>query len=234
MYIPLQRIKDELQTTGKYWIDFTGDSLTSCEWVHPNWREIVIYVLHLEMTALLNEDWKTPEWGIKGFNFAYDGSTTKDILEKINDITLLKPQLVIGLMGGNDPMFNISVNESVENIEEISKSVLASGAELVWCNSLPSAKDSGKNTEYEPYAKAFMEMPEKEGFYKIDSFSLYSKFPTEKFFTFIDEGKQDLEHPNQLGNAYVAKIVLKEVFGIEFDPVKYISDTLEVKKYPEY
>jgi len=234
MLISLQRIKDSLQTSGKYWIVFTGDSLTSSEWVHPNWRDIVIYVLHLEMTTLLSEDWKTPEWGIKGFNFAYDGSTTKDVLEKMNDITLLKPQLVIGLMGGNDPMFNIGVEESIKNIEGISESVIASGAELVWCNSLPAAKNSSKNSEYEPYANAFMHMPEKEGLYKIDTFNLYDEFPTEKFFTFIDDGKPDLEHPNQLGNAYVAKIVLKEVFGIEFDPEKYIKETLNVVKYPEY
>lgn len=131
-------------------------------------------------------------------------------------------------------MFNVGVDESIENIEKISKSVIASGAELVWCNSLPAAKNSNKNADYEPYAEAFMNMPEKKGFYKVDTFSLYNELPTEKFFTFTDDGKPDLEHPNQLGNAYVAKIVLKEVFGIEFDPEKFMKETLEVQKYPGY
>ncbi|NMB56729.1 hypothetical protein GYA19_02210 [Candidatus Beckwithbacteria bacterium] len=43
--ILVQDIKQTLLKTSKYWIVFTGDSITSCEWVHPNWRDIVIYVL---------------------------------------------------------------------------------------------------------------------------------------------------------------------------------------------
>ena len=43
--VTLQEISDSIKSNGKYWIAFTGDSITSCEWVHPNWREIVEYVL---------------------------------------------------------------------------------------------------------------------------------------------------------------------------------------------
>jgi len=118
--IALQEISETIKSKGRYWIAFTGDSITSCEWVHPNWREIVEYVLQNELTDYLKNDWKTGEWGIKGFNFAYDGATT------------------------------------------------------------------------------------------------------------------NLQHPNQLGNAYIAKVILKEVFGIEFDPELYWKDTLEGEKYPKY
>lgn len=241
--IQLNNIKTTLKDKGRYWIVFTGDSITSCEWVHPNWRDIVIYILQNELIDLLKGDWKTPEWGVKGFNFAYDGATTKDILEKIDDILLVKPQLVIGLMGGNDPVLGVSVGESVNNIKEISKFITSAGSKLVWCSSTPAGKHSKKNSEYEPYAKAFMKIPDKENFYKVDMFSLYQNFPTEKFFTFVSEenptegikeGEPDLQHPNQLGNAYIAKVVLKEVFGITFNPEKYIKETLEGKKYPDY
>lgn len=185
--IQLENINTVLKDNGRYWIVFTGDSITSCEWVHPNWRDIVIYVLQDELTRLLKSDWKTPEWGIKGFNFAYDGATTKNILEKIDDILLVKPQLVIGLMGGNDPVLGVSVDESVENIKKISELVTSAGSKLVWCNSTPAGKGSKKNPEYEPYAKAFMQIPEKENFYKINMFYLYQKFPIDKFFTFVFE-----------------------------------------------
>ena len=241
--IELNQIKDSLIINSKYWIVLTGDSITSCEWVHPNWRDIVVYVLQSELTDLLDGDWKTAEWGIKGFNFAYDGSTTKDIVLHIDDILLLKPQLVIGLMGGNDAPLGVSVEESVENIGKIYNRVKNYGSKLVWSNSTPAGEGSTKNKEYMPYAKAFMEMPEMEGFYKVDMYNIYQKFPTEKFFTFLSEenevegikdGELDLQHPNQLGNAYIAKVILKEGFGIEFDPEKYISDTLAGKKYPEY
>jgi len=41
----MEKIKEALEKNGKYWIAFVGDSITSTEWVHPNWREIVEYVL---------------------------------------------------------------------------------------------------------------------------------------------------------------------------------------------
>ncbi|MEA3449779.1 MAG: hypothetical protein U9Q85_02265 [Patescibacteria group bacterium] len=65
-----------------------------------------------------------------------------------------------------------------------------------------------------------------------------------KIFTFVSEngnadagiepGAIDFGHPNQLGNAYIAKIILKEIFDIDFDPELYIKETLEGKKYPSY
>jgi len=50
----------------------------------------------------------------------------------------------------------------------------------------------------------------------------------------LEGGESDLEHPNQLGNAYIAKIILKEVFDIDFDADKYIRETFEGLKYPGY
>ncbi len=238
--IKLNQIKDKLSNKGKYWIAFTGDSITSTEWVHPNWREIIQYVLQEEMTSLLHGDWKTSEWGIKGFNFGYDGSTTKDILNKVDSIKIINPDLVIGLMGGNDAPLGVSVSESVENISKIVEKL---NTEVVWCNSTPAGFGSNKNAEYKPYAKAFMEMNQMKNLQKINMFEVYQKYPTEQFFTFVSEenivegvkeGETDLIHPNQLGNAYIAKIILNEVFDIEFDPQGYWQSTLQGEKYPKY
>jgi lysophospholipase L1-like esterase len=238
--ITLQKISDLIKSKGKYWIAFTGDSITSCEWVHPNWREIVEYVLQEELTKFLNGDWKTSEWGIKTFNFAYDGATTKDILERVDNIQLVKPDLVISLMGGNDREFNIDIQEHIENVKKIIEKLQT---KIVWCTSTPSGESSKKNIEYEPYAKALMEIPENENLQLIDMFNIYKKFPLEKFFTFkseenpvegISQGEPDLTHPNQLGNAYIAKVILKEVFSIDFNPEQYIEDTLKGEKYPNY
>lgn len=242
-YKPLNQIIDNLNEKQKYWIVFTGDSITSCEWVHPNWRDIVIYVLHEEISKLMNGDWKTPSWGVRGFNFAFDGATTADILHKTDKFLELNPDLVIGLMGGNDPTFGISVDESIRNISQIADKILTNETDLVWCNSTPAGKGSKKNSEYEPYAQAFLNLPDREGMIKIDMFNTYQEFPTERFFTFISEenpyegvkaGEIDLQHPNQLGNAYIAKVILSEVFGIDFDPDKYIETTLRGDKYPSY
>lgn len=237
--ITKQKIADELKQNGKYWVAFTGDSITSAEWVHPNWIEIVIYVLQAEMTDYL-KDWKLSEWGIKGFNLGYDGATTKDILDRVEIINSVKPNLVIGLMGGNDPTLGISVEDSVENIKNVISSL---DARVVWCNSTPAGEGSDKNLEYEPYAKAFMAIPESDNLQKIDMFNIYQQFPLTRIFTFkseenpiegLKQGDPDLQHPNQLGNAYIAKVILKEVFAIEFDPEKYWVATQAGEKLPGY
>ena len=241
--VNLEEIKAKIEENGRYWISFTGDSITSCEWVHPNWRDIVIYVLQNELIPLLAGDWKTPEWGLKGFNFAYDGSTTRDIVDHLEDIVLVKPDLVIGLMGGNDPVLCVSVEESVENIKTIYERVKSSGAKMIWSNSTTAGKGSKKNEEYRPYAEAFMSMNSVGSLIKIDMFNIYQNFPTDKFYTFVSEenpvegvkaGEIDLQHPNQLGNAYIAKVILDKGFGVEFDPDKYIKTTLSGEKFPSY
>ena len=232
--IPPEEIKHALESKGKYWIVFTGDSITSCEWVHPNWRDIVIYAVQNPLTSNPN---------LKGFNFAYDGATTKDILDKLDEITLVKPDLVISLMGGNDPAFNIPVSEHVSNIEKIVDRLISSGSKVVWSNSTPAATGSPKNAQYEPYVKASMKIPAGKNLQFLDMFNLYQQFPLDRIFTFISEenpmegikaGEPDLQHPNQLGNAYIAKVILEKVFGVSFDPEKYISDTLSGQKYPGF
>lgn len=238
--ITLHEISDTINQKGKYWIVFTGDSITSCEWIHPNWREIIEYILKEELVETFDGDWKTPSWAIRTFNFGYDGATTKDILEKVDNINMIKPDLVISLMGGNDPTFKITVEEHVENIKKIVEKV---GTKVVWCTSTPAGEASKKNAEYEPYAKACMQIPVSEQLQLVDMFNIYRAFPLGKFFTFkseenpeegIKKGEPDLQHPNQLGNTYVAKVILKEVFGIDFDPEKYWQGTLAGEKYPDY
>lgn len=235
---PLSKVQEKLRSAGKFWLAFTGDSITSCEWVHPNWREIVEYVL--KDTAVVDGNWKIPSWGIRTFNFAYDGSTTTDIVKKLDEITSVEPDLIISLMGGNDPVLGVPVEETVKNISAIKE---LAKTEIVWCTTTPAASFANKDTLYEPYVKATLAIPETERFHLLDVNSLYRAFPMEKFFTFTSEenpeeglkaGDPDPDHPNQLGNAYIAKIILDKVFGIEFDPERYISDTVKGEKLPKF
>lgn len=242
--ISLADIKNSLETSEKFWIAFTGSSTTSCEWVHPNWREIVEYVLKQELTNLLGDNWKLPSWGIRCFNFGYDGATTKDILDKLPDILMVKPDLIIGMTSGNDILFGISVDQHVKNITQIIKTVTEHNTKIVWSTGVTAGKGSHKIPQVTPYAKAVMQtLHSKENVQIFDMFTLFGQFPTEQFFTFlseaipvegIKEGDPDLIHPNQLGNAYIAKVMLKQIFSIEFDPEKYIETTLAGAKYPSY
>ena len=243
MIVSLAEIAKALKTKQKYWIVLTGDSITSCEWVHPNWREITEYVIKKEVTKFMEGDWAAADWGIRCFNFAYDGATTRDILARNPDLLGVKPDLVMSLMGGNDRLFDIPVPEHITNIETIVKCLTDSGAKVVWCTSTPSLPGWKKNDEYIPYARATMKIKGTSGAQFVDLFSLYRVFPLKRIFTFISEdnpvagvkaGDLDPDHPNQLGNAYIAQVILKEVFSIDFDAELYMKSTLSGEKYPRY
>ncbi len=240
----MDKVNEILNKLGRFYVGFVGDSLTSCEWVHPNWREIVEYVLKEESQKQFG-DWRIPSWGIRGFNFGFDGATTRDVRDKTDEIIRIKPDIVIALMGGNDELFNIKPEESRENIEKISKKLTNSGIGVYWSTSLPAlptVNGKDKNDRYKPYAKETMKI-HIAGVEMINMFEEYRKFELDKFFTFISEenkiegvmaGEIDRQHPNQLGNAYVAKIYLKKIFGIEFNPEKYMENVLKGEKLPEY
>lgn len=243
MYLNLEKIKEYLIKNKKFRIVFLGDSITSTEWVHPNWREIVEYVVKNELDKVMT-DWKIPSWGIRGINCGFDGATTKDILTKINnDILVYKPDLIIGLMGGNDVSLNISLKESVGNIKKMLEILVGKVPYIFWCNSTPALNGNKKNEEYKPYAEETVKMEVDKKIKMFDMFNECQKYDLSKFFTFkseenlvegIKEGEIDPQHPNMLGNAYIAKIILKEVFGVDFNSEKYLETLLSGEKYPEY
>ncbi len=237
----IQQLQEKLEKDKKFRIVFVGDSLTSCEWVHPNWREIMKYILKEELQSKMS-DWKIPSWGIRCINCGYDGSTTQDILDKMDEILDYKPDLIMILMGGNDRYFNISTDQHKENITKM-LNLMKEKANIVFCTSIPDGTGKFKEA-YRPHAEAASSIFPMDGVQFIDMFNVLRQFNFEKFFTFISEsgnneagiepGEVDNLHPNQLGNAYIAKVFLKEVFGIELDPEKYIKENLEGKMFPSY
>lgn len=227
----LEIVEKKLKESGKFWIAFVGDSLTSCEWVHPNWREIVEYVLKDKLQRTF-KDWKIPSWGIRCFNCGYDGATTRDIVAKTDEILDLKADLVIAMIGSNDAILDVPVEEHGKNMKIIAKRLGG-----VMTNQFrPLNEVSAKR--YEPYLK------KDEGLGLKNFIDIDKEFKTEwRFFTFkseenpeegIKEGEPDYWHPNQLGNAYLAQIFLEKIFGIDFDPEKFWRETLEGNKYPGY
>lgn len=200
------------------------------------------YVVKEELEKIIT-DWKIPSWQVRGINCGFDGSTTKDIFEKTQEILDYKPDMVIGLMGGNDELFNISVKDSVENIKNILNKLSEKVPYTFWCNSIPAMTGNVKNEKYKPYAEETLKIENNEKIKLFDMFTEYQKYDLSKFFTFESEenliekikaGEIDQIHPNMLGNAYIAKILLKEIFEIEFTPEKYLETLLDGEKYPKY
>lgn len=237
--VNLSNISGKLKSDGKYWVTFIGDSITSCEWVHPNWREITEYVVKNEV-GKFSKDWMLSSWGMRFFNFAYDGATTKDIVDRLSDIKTTLSNLFIVMIGANDYHKRMPLSDHKENVEAIIRSLKDSGAEVVFStNNCPDRKETQEL--YEPYVNADREM-------NLDNFiNLYREskgFPADKIYTFkfeegdesegVKEGDRDFWHPNRLGNAYIAKVILKKVFDLDFDPELYISTSDSGEKYPKY
>lgn len=140
------------------------------------------------------------------------------------------------MIGGNDPFLNVSVEDHIKNINEIKTNL---NTEFILSTDNKPWNDTAVS-KYLPYIEA----DKKLGFEKfIDLFEISDSFPKERVYTFISEenpvenikaGDLDYWHPNQLGNAYIAKVILKEIFNIDFDPELYIKETLEGQKNPGY
>jgi lysophospholipase L1-like esterase len=240
--VKIKDIKDHLLSDQRFKIVFLGDSITSAEWIHPNWREIVEYVLKEELMKII-EDWKIPSWGIRCFNSGLDGATTKDLLGHVeNYVFAYQPEMVICIIGENDMHFKINPSQHKKNVERLIKRISSKTSHFVFCTSIPTLNNN-LNQKYSEYVKQIEPLFPHPKVQFINLFKIYQKFELKKIFTFestgnevvgIKPGEVDYLHPNHLGNAYIAKVLLKEIFGIKFNPYLYIKGSFENVMYPKY
>ncbi len=239
-----ESIIKRIQSGYFYRIAFVGDSITSTEWVHPNWREIVEYVLKEEIADYLGE-WKTPSWKIRCFNCGFDGATTVDLIDLIEEgVLAVKPTMVLLMIGDNDVHLGISTPEVyAENVRTIVNEFQGQGVKNVVVLTPPPSLDPDVNAKFEPYFAKVQALAHDGIVEMCDVWDEFLAFDLKRFYTFeilyegeagFHPGDIDYLHPNQLGNAYIAKVVLDKIFGIEFDPEKYIQTSSDGLKYPEY
>ena len=227
----VQTIKSVLESKNSFKIAFIGDSITAAEWIHPNWREIIEYVLKEELTKQF-EDWKIPSWGIRCFNYGFDGSTTRDIKEFVSTGTIpTNPDLVIYLLGNNDKYAKVPTDEYLSNVKNtISKFTCP----IILCSN-PTVNNPDINEAYEKtYYQSFLNLLSNPNLICLDLFKETQKYDLTSFYTLINvpgnevtevkPGEEDFLHPNRLGNAYIAKIILETAFQIPFNPEKYLED----------
>lgn len=235
-------IASKLKNGDGFKIVFLGDSITSAEWVHPNYREIIEYVLKQELEKDLG-DWKLPSWGIRCINSGFDGSTSRDWLNKLQtEVLNYNPDMVIVMGTINDMDMGISSDESNQNIKKILETLKAKVKNVIYSTDIAPNNESYRR-KYEEYVGNAWGSFNVENALFINLYEEYKKFDLSKLFTFISEGNSavginpgdvDYIHPNQLGNAYIAKVLLDKVFGIQFDPEKYIRGNNSGEMFPAY
>lgn len=224
-------IKSNLETKKSFKIAFVGDSITSAEWIHPNWREIVEYVLKQELEKQFS-DWKTPSWGIRCFNYGFDGSTTADIKRFIENGTISTDfDLAIYQLGDNDQYEKIPPTQYQANVNEVLNKFTG---EIILCSN-SAVNNTTFNANYEKtYYPCFTQLSSHPKTTSVDLFAELQKLDLSKLYTLVNKpgndaasikpGEKDFLHPNQLGNAYIAKIILEQAFQIPFNPEKYLED----------
>ena len=238
----IQVIVDGLNKDNKFIIAFLGDSITSQEWVHPNWREIVEYVLKMELDNYFN-DFKKNWWKLHFVNLGFNGCSTQDVIEMMEDhILCFEPNLTLFMLGDNDMYMNISPSMHKKNIENILDSITQSGAEAILM-SAPFTTNEEHNKKYEKYLAEEKSLFPKDRSDFLNMYEEHKKFNIAKFYTFVSEenveagikeGDIDFLHQNTLGNAYIAKVILEKIFDIQFNPEKYLKSLGMGEKYPEY
>ncbi len=234
--------KDALTNNEKLKIVYLGDSITSCEWVHPNWPSIVRYVLEEEFTKDLG-DWKGPSWGLRMFNAGLNGGTSEDMLDYLGEYVLSqKPAMLMYVISSNDRHYEFGNEQFANNLRILLDRTKEIPHRVVL--STISSHEETKQGQMDGYYGELSEIFPQPGVQFVDLYSLSHNFPKDRIYTFkLSEGEEfgdrkagdiDPFHPNRLGNAYIAHAVLKEVFGVDFDPEKFMRDTFDDLKYPQY
>lgn len=100
------------------------------------------------------------------------------------------------------------------------------------------------NKKYKDYVDGISKITPFKKTAFINLFEEYKNFDLKRIYTFkgengnpimgISAGDINFAHPNSLGNAYIAKVLLKKLFYIDFNPETYIRDSKNDIKYPRF
>ncbi len=190
------------------------------------------------------KDWKIPSWGIRHINSGFDGSTSQDWLDKVQtQVINYNPDLVIVMGTSNDSLLKITPQQHSENIRKLLDELEKAVDNIVFCTDIVGGKDE-LNQTYEPYFEELVKVFPHNKVHFLNLYKELEKYDVSKFFTLINNfgnpannlkpGEIDFVHPNVLGNAYIAKIILEQVFGIDFNPEKYLEDLSKSIMFPRY
>lgn len=243
-----EEIRTSVEKDKPFLIAYYGASTTSHEGVFPNWGDIIRYVLKYQLEETL-KDWKKPCWNIHTINLGFDGATSNDLLNRFDELVLSKkPDLIFLEEGKNDIYFDINKRITEANNKKTIQKALNKGIKVVFISSIPSLRESLnkkiKNNMEIDYSVA-SEFKDNKNFIFVDLFKSFPKNLIEKSYTLISEegndvvgidpGSIDPIHYNRYGNSIVAKILLKQAFGIDFDEKKFLKDLDNLsKQFPGY
>jgi lysophospholipase L1-like esterase len=196
------------------------------------------------MVTKFDGKWEVPYWGIRCINAGFDGAKTSDILDLLGKFILdVKPNGIIYEVGDNDERYQITPEEYQKNLDEICNRIKGAGVKDVIISSDVFSSNPDIRKRYMPYMEKIKLVVDELRLPFVDVFNAMKKYDLKKIFNFVSGGNDvvgmkpgdiDFLHPNQYGNAVIAKILVEELLGVKFDPDLYMKTTSEGKMFPSY
>lgn len=252
MYTPLlNKIYERLDNQQIYKIAFVGDSISSAEWVFPNWRSIFEYILKFELEKSFKrfggDNWWLPEWNLKFYNYALDGASSKNMLESVTTaISEVKPNMFVVMGTANDSSLGISVSGQMANLKSIFDICKTQAIDCVYSTD-PYSMSEQNNLAYKPYVEEVLKLAsayvDDGSFVLLNAYEYFTKLDRSKLYTLEFSSEEQLQyglkvdpvHPNRLGNAYIAKLFLEGAFGFDVNPEIFMDDVIKGSvKYPRW
>ena len=181
--------------------------------------------------------------GYSCINSGFDGSTSRDWLNKLQtDVLDYHPDMVIVMGTINDMDMGVPSKESNQNIKKVLETLKSKVKNVIYSTDLAPNNESYRR-RYETYVGDSWSLFDMADVPFINLYEEFKKFDLSRLFTFVSEGNDsvginpreiDYIHPNQLGNAYIAKVLLDKIFAIRFDPEKYIIGNNLGEMFPGY
>ena len=186
--LPTTRYSDALSSTLRagepFRVVFLGDSLTSTEWVHPNWREIVEYVLKQQLSGDF-VNWTVSSWGIRCYNAGFDGASSRDWLRMLQaEVIALRPTMVLVVGTDNEHWFNVSPVESAANISAIIRDLrTAKIPEIAYATAFAEL-GGHRRSEYDRYAAQVVPAIDDPNISVVDMVERFAALDLSKLYTF--------------------------------------------------
>ncbi len=236
-------LENKIKQDELFSIVYYGASTTSIDYTFPGWGSVIRYWLR----DYIEENIGPYYWNLQTVNRGLDGASSGELLERFPQmIESLNPDLVFLNLGKNDYYYKINQEKTEKNIREIIERSLRNGYKVVFTTSVPAlGKDFNKKIK--PYVdldrKVAKDFLDKEEFMFVDFYDFFSEDDLKRSYTLISDngnkvigikpGEVDPIHFNAYGNTLVAEVLLKQVFGLDFDHEKFIQDLDDnTKKYP--
>jgi acyl-CoA thioesterase-1 len=162
-----------------------GDSLTAGAGIEPSQA----------YPAILQQRLRQQGYDYKVINAGVSGNTTKDGVDRLNDVLRLHPQVVVVEFGGNDGLRGLPVSQAERNLDLIVSKLKASGAKVAMAGITLPPQYGG------PYIQSFNQMfPEVANRYHVPLLP----FILQDVFGVPGDIQDDGVHPTAKGAQQVA------------------------------